>query len=146
MFFATPFCCFALAAYVLDEILWVCRLPPGTVVDVEAWGSGVLGVEKSSHMVRFGGASVGAFVVCTRYFLCNNCCTTRALEIDFSGTFAYPFALAPVHAKPAPLKGEFFWIDNDCFEARPVEVSVLKDAVNSFPLRQTVANEAAVYS
>uniref|UniRef100_A0A5K3FAG4 DAGKc domain-containing protein n=2 Tax=Mesocestoides corti TaxID=53468 RepID=A0A5K3FAG4_MESCO len=47
---------------------------------------------------------------------------------------------------PGRCDGEFFWIDNDCFEARPVEVSVLKDAVNSFPLRQTVANEAAVYS
>ncbi|KAM3179237.1 hypothetical protein ACTXT7_000993 [Hymenolepis weldensis] len=31
-------------------------------------------------------------------------------------------------------RGEFFWIDNDGFEACPIEVSVLKDAVNSFPL------------
>ncbi|KAL5960949.1 hypothetical protein TSMEX_011306 [Taenia solium] len=39
----------------------------------------------------------------------------------------------PIRAA-AIVHGEFFWIDNDSFEACPIEVNVLKDAVNSFPL------------
>lgn len=37
---------------------------------------------------------------------------------------------------PSRTDGEYFWIDNDSFEACPIEVSVLKDAVNSFPLAE----------
>ncbi|VDM03271.1 unnamed protein product [Schistocephalus solidus] len=41
------------------------------------------------------------------------------------------------------LQGEFFWIDNDSFEACSVELTVLRNAVNSFPVAEPEVTSSA---
>nr|VZI46067.1 unnamed protein product [Spirometra erinaceieuropaei] len=39
-----------------------------------------------------------------------------------------------------PDQGEFFWIDNDSFEACPVELTVLRNAINTLPVDEPEVN------
>ncbi|KAH9283257.1 hypothetical protein ECG_03845 [Echinococcus granulosus] len=54
-------------------------------------------------------------------------CFRAALSLDVKPNYLHSYEW---------FLGEYFWIDNDSFEACPIEVSVLKDAVNSFPLAE----------
>ncbi|KAL5110331.1 Acylglycerol kinase mitochondrial [Taenia crassiceps] len=60
--------------------------------------------------------------------------TSPAYHCNSAESCALSFLCSSVILCPSRTDGEFFWIDNDSFEACPIEVSVLKDAVNSFPL------------
>ncbi|BHF64267.1 hypothetical protein SprV_0200726800 [Sparganum proliferum] len=80
------------------------------------------------------------YLLTPAYFLPEVQTTEMPKESASADEAELSFLCSSVKFYPARTDGEFFWIDNDSFEACPVELTVLRNAINTLPVEEPEVN------